>query len=143
MAYATETDIIKRISKAEYNKMVTVSYGDGLSPADIRDEALDTASSIIDSYLQGRIAELPIDTPPRSIVQACCDITIYNLHSRIQYIDIPDWINSRYQACMQWLKDVSKGLANIDNSTLTDDEEESGSVTYGSDRCSVMGSDTF
>lgn len=143
MAYSTEEEILKRIKKSEYDKLVAVSSGDGLTADEISDEAIATADSIIDSYLQNRISDLPIDTPPRSIVQASCDIAIYNLHSRIQYVDIPEWVNARYLAVMQWLKDIAKGLANIDTSTLTSDETESGGVTYETERTSVFGSNTF
>lgn len=143
MAYSTEEDILKRIKLSEYNKLVAVEEDDEITSNDILTEAIATADSIIDSYLQGRIEDLPLDDPPKSIVQCSCDIVIYNLHSRIQYIDIPEWINQRYLACMKWLSDISKGLANIDTSTLTESETESGGVSYGNDRDTVFGSGTF
>lgn len=142
MAYSTEEDILKRIKKSEYDKLVAVSAGDNLSTDDIRDEAIATADSMIDSYLQNRISDLPLDTPPKSIVQASCDIAIYNLHSRIQYIDIPEWVNVRYNACIQWLKDISKGLANIEAAAITTDTE-TGGIDYGNEREAVFNSDAF
>lgn len=143
MAYSTTSDILKRIRKPDYDKLTLVYAGDGLTSEGIKDEAIATADSIIDSYLQKRIADLPLDAPPKSIVQASCDIAIYNLHSRIQYIDIPEWVSVRYNAAISWLRDISRGVAEIETGGLAEAETESGGVDYENERDSLFTSSTF
>lgn len=141
MAYSIKADFWKRIKKSEYDKLVAISSGDALTTDDILNEAIATADSVINSYLQNVISTLPIGTPPKSIVQASVDIAIYNLHSRIQYIDIPEWITVRYNIVIKWLQDLSKGMASLESSAL-DGETSTGGVTYETDR-NIFGSDTF
>jgi len=147
MAYISETDILHRIQKADYDKLVEVSEDDELTSEDIINEAVDTADSIVDSYLQNQISTLPLDNPPRAIKQASCDIVIYNLHSRIQYIDIPEWVKVRYENTMEYLKNISKGVVSLDVSVLKDDIYSGGTVFgTGSEENSsrqIFGSDSI
>lgn len=141
MAYSVKADFLKRIKKSEYDKLVSPSQGDALTGDEILAEAIATSDSIINSYLTNIISTLPIGTPPKSIVQASVDIALYNLHSRIQYIDIPEWILSRYNITMQWLRDLSKGMASLEGTAL-EGETSTGGVTYETDR-NIFGSDSF
>ena len=89
---------------------------------DFLTEAFATADSFINGYLKRIISELPLETPPESIKQCSYNITIYNLHDRIQYMDIPKWVQTKYDATIKFLKDVSAGnadISDIDDSILT------------------------
>lgn len=142
MAYSAESDFLKRIKKSELDKLTAVSAGDGLTAAGILSESISTADSMIDSYLSSQISTLPLDTVPKIITQASVDIAIYHLHSRIQYIDIPEWVKTRYDTTIAWLKDVARGVAAIESLDTTEETIVTG-IDYGSDRLSVFNSDTF
>lgn len=141
MSYSTEADLLKRIKKIEYDKLVAPSTGDGLTAGNIRDEAIASADSLIDSYLQNRISSLPLDEPPKAIVQCSCDIVIYNLHCRIQYQDIPEWVQTRYNYCIKYLQDIAKGLVSLSSESIADETYSEG-ISYETER-SIFNSSTF
>jgi phage gp36-like protein len=131
MAYSTEPDFLKRISKEDYDELVKPVTGDTLAAADIRDEAIETADDMINSYLLNVVTAVPLDEPPKVITQCSVDIAIFNLHSRIQYDRIPEWVKDRYDACISWLKDIASGKANLGLSE-TEEEERVDRTSYGS-----------
>jgi phage gp36-like protein len=89
--------------------------------------AISSADSLIDSYLTNAVETLPLDPVPDMIKQISYDIAIFYLHDRIQYKDIPDWIRDKYDAAINFLKDVAKGVANIPGLTSVEISE---SVQY-------------
>lgn len=120
--YCTETDILKVIKKAEYDKL-TASDSGVTTAAQIRDEAIADADSLINGYLKNAVKVLPLADVPKSIKQCSVDIAIFNLHARIQYDEIPDFWKDRYDARIAFLKDISKGIAGLDQTVVSDDEE--------------------
>lgn len=119
--YSTEADFLKRIAKTDYDELVRPVTGDTLTAAEIRDEAIETADEVINSYIMSVVDTVPLDEPTKMITQCSVDIAIFNLHSRVQYDRIPEWVKDRYDACIAWLKDVASGKANLG---LSDSEEE-------------------
>jgi phage gp36-like protein len=111
--YSTEADFLKRIAKEDYDELVRPRTGDDLTEAEIRDEAIDTADEVINSYIMSVVDTVPLAEPTKMITQCSVDIALFNLHSRIQYDRIPEWVKDRYDACMAWLKDVQSGKANL------------------------------
>lgn len=111
--YSTEADFLKRIAKEDYDELVRPRTGDSLTAAQIRDEAVETADEVIDSYIMSVVDTVPLDTPTKMITQCSVDIAIFNLHSRVQFDRIPEWVKDRYDACLAWLKDVQSGKANL------------------------------
>lgn len=89
--------------------------------------AISSADSLIDSYLTNAVEVLPLDPVPDMIKQISYDISIFYLNDRIQYKDIPDWVRDKYDAAINFLKDVAKGVANIPGLTAEDISE---SVQY-------------
>lgn len=130
MAYSTETDFLKRISKEVYDELVAPVTGDDLTSDEIRDEAIATADETIDSYISSAVDTVPLDEPTKVITQCSVDIAIFNLHSRIQYDRIPDWVKDRYDACIAWLKDIATGKANLGLSK-GEEEERVDKTVYG------------
>jgi phage gp36-like protein len=122
--YSTEQDILKRIRKREFDKLVESISGEPAS-ADILSEAISTADSIIDGYLKNVVKTLPLTEPPEVITDCSATISIYILHSRIQYHDIPAFWKQRYDAAVSYLRDVSKGLANLETTIEEADIQES------------------
>ncbi len=132
MAYSAEADFLKRISKEVYDELVAPITGDTLTAAQIRDEAIATADDTINSYISSAVDTVPLDEPTKMIVQCSVDISIFNLHSRIQYDRIPEWVKDRYDACISWLKDVQSGKANLGLST-TEEAERVEKTVYASE----------
>lgn len=132
MAYSAEADFLKRISKEVYDELVAPVTGDTLTAAQIRDEAIATADDTINSYISSAVDTVPLDEPTKMIVQCSVDISIFNLHSRIQYDRIPEWVKDRYDACISWLKDVQSGKANLGLST-TEEAERVEKTVYASE----------
>ena len=112
--YSTQDDILKRIRKRELDKLTESSEGEPDS-ADILTEAVSTADSIIDGYLKSVVKTLPLTEVPEAITDCSANIAIYILHSRIQYHDVPEFWKERYDNSIAYLKDVSRGLANIEH----------------------------
>ena len=128
--YSTEADFLKRISKEDYDELVRPRTGDNLTAANIRDEAIETADEVINSYIMSAVSTVPLDEPTKMITQCSVDIAIFNLHSRVQYDRIPEWVKDRYDACMSWLKDVQSGKANL-GLDADEEEERLDKTTYG------------
>ncbi|MCB0724239.1 MAG: DUF1320 domain-containing protein [Ignavibacteriae bacterium] len=124
MAYSTQEDILKRIRKRELDKLIESLDGEPDS-ADILTEAISTADSIIDGYLKSVVKALPLTEVPEAVIDCSANIAIYILHSRIQYHDVPEFWKERYDNCISYLKDVSKGLANIEAVIDEDDQQDS------------------
>src|SRR5690606_2836594 len=127
--YSTQQDILKRIRKREFDKLVESNSGEPISE-DILTEAISTADSIIDGYLKNVVKTLPLAEPPEVIVDCSATIAIYILHSRIQYHDIPPFWKERYDAAVSYLRDVSKGLANLETTIAEADMQESIAAYY-------------
>jgi len=84
-------------------------HGD-LEHEDVRvvwEEAIEAASSLIDSYCRGRY-DVPFASPPRVIKDLCADIAIYELYSR-RGDAIPDNRIERYKNAMRMLQAISRG----------------------------------
>lgn len=139
MPYCTETDILKVIKKAEYDKLTAGDTGVTTS-AQIKDEAIADADSLINGYLKNAVKVLPLVFVPKSIKACSVDITIFNLHARIQYDDIPQFWKDRYDAKIAFLKDISKGIVGLDQTVTADDENSNVDVNQND---AVFGRNTF
>ena len=76
-------------------------------------EKIKASDSMIDSYLRSKITALPLTDPPDSIKQISYDITIYNLHDRVQFNDIPDWVKDKYIAAIDYLNKIASGKVTL------------------------------
>lgn len=82
---------------------------DGIEDNGVADDGIAFANDLIDGYLRERYS-LPISSVPRNLVGVACDIARYRY-----YQDQPtDLVVMRYQAALDWLRDVSKGIVNIE-----------------------------
>lgn len=139
MPYCTPKDILKVIKKSEYEKLT--AGDDGVTEdSEIRDNAIADADSLINGYLRGVIKSLPLAAVPASIKQCSVDIAVFNLMARIQYDEIPQFWKDRYDARIAFLKDVSRGIVNLDQ-TVTDDQGSEDMDYTQEDR--MFGRDTF
>lgn len=122
MAYSDKSYFLKRIPASELNKLTDSDDANLAS-------AINAADSLIDGYLRNQTAELPLDSPvPDIISQLSYDIAVFYLHDRIQYADVPDRVRDKYDAAINYLKDISSGKVQIG---INEDEQKS-NVEYGS-----------
>jgi len=71
--------------------------------------AIESADSIIDGYLSSVCTVLPLVNVPPVIRQLSIDIGLYNLHTRVQFKDIPEWVSKKYDNAIKMLRSISKG----------------------------------
>lgn len=108
MSYATYADLIREFSEVE---MARVSDRDraGSEDRSVIQQALDFADDLIDGYLRERYS-LPLPSVPKNLIGVACDIARYRL-----YQDQPtELVIMRYDAALNWLKDVARGLVGLD-----------------------------
>lgn len=121
MAYSDEEYFLTKINQEELDKL-TGEDEEGVN----LESAIAAADSLIDSYLSSKTTT-PLDEPPEIIKQLSYDIAIFYLHDRIQYNDIPERVKDKYDAALNFLKDIASGKAGLPG---IDDEDIEGSVQY-------------
>lgn len=131
MAYSSKTDVLKRISQTELDKL-TGSTDGNLSDAIIE------ADSMIDSYLASASIETPITSPPAVIKGISIKLALYNLNMRTQYIDRPEWVKADYESAIKYLESIAKGNVTLD----IDSDDKPDSISFGSDT-DIFGKDSF
>ncbi len=60
----------------------------------------------------------------KSVLRYMLDISLYELHTRISFRQIPDIRIERYNLAMQWLKDVRDGKISLDLPLLPEDSPQ-------------------
>lgn len=121
MAYVTREEF--------FDSALPESFWEGASN-DVIDDALARASSLVDSYLRKRYS-LPLASFGPDIREAVCalaarTILIYRGFSLESRSDVA--IIDRAKEAMVWLRDVSKGLCEIEGTDATPDLDENGPV---------------
>lgn len=110
MAYCTQTDLVK--AKNE-QVLIELTDPDGSAiDADVVTAAIARADGIINGYLRNKYT-LPLTSTPDEIADASIRITLYLLYAR--HLDsAPEGVKADYDAVLKWLKDVAKGLVDLD-----------------------------
>ncbi len=103
--YTDKAFFLGRIKEFELDKL-TESNEDNLN------SAISAADSLIDSYAVN-VTTVPLDSVPEIIKQFSYDIATFFLHDRIQYSDIPQRVKDKYDAALNYLKDLAQGKANL------------------------------
>ena len=111
--YATPADIVN-LHGADF-LLVIAERGDERSLADTRTqtaiaEALGHAGAEINTYLATRYP-VPVAPVPLNLKHHCINIACYILASSSDRMT--DIIRERYKNALDWLKDISKGVANL------------------------------
>ncbi|MAP22870.1 DUF1320 domain-containing protein [Ponticaulis sp.] len=103
MNYCTTNDLIDRFGESE---LIALSDRDntGSVDAQVVSAAIADASALIDGYLGGRYA-LPLSVIPSVLPKLCGDIARFNLYDNA----VPDVVQKRYDAAINFLKSVGKG----------------------------------
>lgn len=112
MAYCTQADVEKLISREELAQLTTES---GSEPdSDVLAEAITKADAEIDAYC-GKQYTVPFSPVPDRIEALSVDMAIYHLFSRRSIA--PEIRRQKYEDAIAFLKDVARGLAVVGGTT--------------------------
>ncbi|GAB0119477.1 gp436 family protein [Acidisoma sp. 7E03] len=138
MAYAAVQDLIARYGEAELISLTTPSGQDLTQIDQVRvGLALDNASSEIDSYLRRRYA-VPLVTPDKAVIEACCKLARYDLASGPNTTPT-DAMRAGRKDAIAWLTAITTGQVTLDGS------QPEGQVSFArsSDRRGPLGPGGF
>lgn len=139
MAYTDEVYFLTKINEEDLDLLINAANEVDEGAANLA-AAITSADSLIDSYLR-TVITTPVNEPPEIIKQLSYDIAIFYLHDRIQFNDVPDRVRDKYDAAINFLKDIAAGKASLnlpDESTSTKEDI----IEYGGND-TVMSRDMF
>lgn len=103
MAYCTQQNMIDRFGSEELIQL-TDRANVGVIDATVLTQAIDDASSEIDSYLAGRYA-LPLATIPTALTRIACSMARYHLYDDAA----TEAVRQRYEDAVKFLRSVGTG----------------------------------
>ena len=125
--YATKQDLIDRFGEKELKQLTDRA---NVPPTTIDDvvvgRALTDAEALINSYV-GKVYTLPLAVVPAVLVKYAADIARYYLHGKAADKDSP--VTRAYDQAIAWLKDVARGLVDLnDNSGEVPEQAGGGAI---------------
>lgn len=113
MSYAVKQDLIDRFGEKELRELTDrVNRPPTTIDDTVVGRAVDDATALIDGYI-GKKYSLPLVTVPDILVKTAADIARYYLHGKAADKDSP--VTAAYNQAVAWLKDVAKGLVELDD----------------------------
>ncbi|TPJ83847.1 DUF1320 domain-containing protein [Mesorhizobium sp. B2-6-3] len=113
MTYAVKQDLIDRFGEKELRELTDRT---NRPPTTIDDtvvgRALSDATALIDGYIAKKYS-LPLVSVPDILVKTASDVARYYLHGKAADKDSP--VAAAYNQAVAWLKDVAKGLVELDD----------------------------
>lgn len=128
MAYATQQDLVDRYGSAELMQL-TDRTNRPVAAIDVAvvGGALADASALIDGYL-AKVYELPLASVPPILTRMCADIARAYLWGSAA--DPDGAVAKARQDAIAWLRDVSRGLVQLEVGGTTSPEMGSGNVRF-------------
>jgi phage gp36-like protein len=111
VAYATQDDLLQRMTMQELVQLTDDSKPPANVNATIVNGELDEASAQVDSYCRARYL-VPLQASV-DVVRITRDIAVYQLYSRRPQ-KMSDTVRQRFEDAIALLKDVSVGKASLD-----------------------------
>jgi phage gp36-like protein len=133
MPYCAEQDLIDRYGEQELLQL-SDRDSDGTADPEVIAQALADADAEIDGYLRDRYA-LPLSPVPPSLTLAACRIARYQLYS----VEATDKVQGDYDRAISWLRDVSRGLIRLVESTGESAAETAGMPEFEGGRSEFSG----
>lgn len=122
MAYSTLTDLEKSIPEAQIIQL-TDDESAGAVNEDVVDEAIAWADDLIDNHARGKYP-VPITPVPEMVKKISVDLVIFWLYTRRQAYEIPDGVQTRYNAAMRLLEKIQRGTIVLEAETGDVDTSE-------------------
>ncbi|WP_246217763.1 gp436 family protein [Jiella pacifica] len=124
--FATKQDLIDRFGQTE---LVQLTDRTNRPPTTVDDttvsQALGDASALASGYV-GKIYQLPFAEVPPALVKSVADIARYYLHGRRAEKD--GEVERAYKEAVGWLKDIARGVVQLDVGGVPPAQPEGGSV---------------
>lgn len=112
MTYALKQDLVDRFGELE---LVQLTDRLNKPPTTVDDtvvsRAIGDATALIDGYV-GKVYALPLASVPAALTKVACDIARYYLYGSRAEKDGP--VLRAHTEAVSWLKDVSRGLVQLD-----------------------------
>lgn len=108
MAYATLSDATDLYGE-DYVLVAADKNDDGTPDTSVVTDALDNASSLMDSYIGVRYG-VPLSSVPSIVVNYCIDIAVYMMSPGMTRTKEK---RQRYEDAMSWLKAIARGDAGL------------------------------
>lgn len=108
MSYLTDDIMVREFGETEIAQLADRNR-DGYPDDEVLEGAYAFADQMINDYLRARYT-VPIDPAPGNLVGYAADIARYRLYEG-QPTEI---VQLRYDAALQWLRDVAKGLSELE-----------------------------
>lgn len=127
--YCTKADIYGAVGESHAKAMATDQSTDTTGVKEGRiDEAIERASSRIDTYLRARYT-LPLTNIPAVLTDYCVQIAVYNLASRkgVDQESTEKTIKDNYDTTLKELRLIADGV--IDIGIINDEGESAPQVT--------------
>ena len=126
MTFATKQDLIDRFGHTE---LVQLTDRANRPPTAIDDtvvsQALGDATALASGYV-GKVYQLPFAEVPQALVRATADIARYYLHG--SRADKDGEVERAYKEAVGWLKDIARGLVQLEIGGEPPAQPEGGSV---------------
>jgi phage gp36-like protein len=127
--YITIDDILTFITQADLDALVEKTVAGWETRLD---KAIQRAQSRMNFYLGKRVAvPLAPENVNDDLKGICVDITIYFLHSKTQSDRVPEWVNKKYEDAISTLKDISKGIGDLQFASDPLPEQDTSITTIG------------
>lgn len=135
----TIDDLLEHVDRSELSQVAGIgshNSDDGRSLDQIKiAAAISFASDMATGYMQRRypiVAELTPEQTPDLLKGYLADIVRYRLRSRTGNRNTTsDEVETRFKDARDWLREVSRGLVNVDLSDVTGDADAKGVVNPG------------
>lgn len=113
MAYSTVAQVLTAFPPA----LTAVGVGSfDVATVDISSYYIYTADGVIDSYISRRYST-PVSPVPPVLTRLSCDLVIYDLF-RDRNLKVPDFMQDRYDAAIDMLKDIRDGKMDLPGGTF-------------------------
>ncbi len=126
MTYITKQGLIERFGERE---LIQLTDRANVPPTTIDDAVVDRAiadaSAEINSYLKKRYT-VPLASVPDVLAKKAADIARYFLHGKSAEKESP--VTIAYRDAIAWLRDVAKGIVEIDDGGQTPPQTGGGSI---------------
>ncbi|HQS08723.1 MAG: hypothetical protein B7Y12_02160 [Rhizobiales bacterium 24-66-13] len=131
--YATVDDMVTRFGTTELAQLTDrVNKPASAVDAAVVTRALADADALIDGYI-AKVYRLPLSQVPEILAKYAADIARYYLHGKAAEKDGP--ILRAYDQALTWLRDVSRGLVQIDVGGTAPEQPAGGTIqASGPDR---------
>jgi phage gp36-like protein len=126
MGYAVKQDLIDRFGEKELRELTDrVNRPPTTIDETVVGRALADATALIDGYIAKKY-NLPLATVPEILIKTTSDVARYYLHGKAADKDSP--VTAAYNQAVAWLKDVAKGLIQLDDGGETPEPAGGGAI---------------